>query len=300
MVEVWSGPGRSGSLDEHPSASYFASGDGALLNSANDCIEDSRGLLAEATCTGARERIDDDDDGTPWWSGQISSLSSQDPASDPPLPLPPGLGLEVTDLVVEPDLSEAVQESVVLMSLGTQDHPYGCGEACKHVRRKTGCKEGAKCLRCHKCVWRRGMPPKVPAAHLASSEPLSVRRLGVDRAEPAYIHSGLGALLLEVPYVSSEADTRTSSAFEKQEQFMPDHMTCPRFDSFGGYPGVGVGQPWCPPVGSAWCPTIGSVGHPDSCASGCKYNSKTRGCKDGAYCSRCHLCPWRRYRVKFF
>mmetsp|Transcript_64079 Transcript_64079/g.152821 ORF Transcript_64079/g.152821 Transcript_64079/m.152821 type:complete len:303 (+) Transcript_64079:173-1081(+) len=39
--------------------------------------------------------------------------------------------------------------------------------------------------------------------------------------------------------------------------------------------------------------SVGSVGHPHECALPCKYNSKARGCKDGANCVRCHICPWR-------
>jgi len=39
----------------------------------------------------------------------------------------------------------------------------------------------------------------------------------------------------------------------------------------------------------------GSVGHPFTCAEPCKYVfKKHRGCKDGAMCSRCHLCKWTR------
>lgn len=40
--------------------------------------------------------------------------------------------------------------------------------------------------------------------------------------------------------------------------------------------------------------SCGSVGHPEACAGPCKYASKTRGCKDGAACQRCHLCRWNR------
>jgi hypothetical protein len=41
--------------------------------------------------------------------------------------------------------------------------------------------------------------------------------------------------------------------------------------------------------------SIGSVGHPHSCGDPCKYVLKSRGCKDGAACVRCHLCKWSRY-----
>lgn len=43
------------------------------------------------------------------------------------------------------------------------------------------------------------------------------------------------------------------------------------------------------------CPSVGSMGHPFSCALACKYEHKSKKCKDGKLCVRCHLCPWSRY-----
>ncbi|CAE8618979.1 unnamed protein product, partial [Polarella glacialis] len=40
--------------------------------------------------------------------------------------------------------------------------------------------------------------------------------------------------------------------------------------------------------------SLGSLGHPDTCATGCKYMNNLRGCKDGSQCDHCHLCEWRR------
>jgi len=41
--------------------------------------------------------------------------------------------------------------------------------------------------------------------------------------------------------------------------------------------------------------SVGSVGHPHSCAGACKFaKKKSRGCKDGSACLRCHLCIWTR------
>jgi len=45
--------------------------------------------------------------------------------------------------------------------------------------------------------------------------------------------------------------------------------------------------------------SVGSVGHPRSCQQPCKYFSKPRGCKEGAQCTRCHLCKWNRYAAAF-
>eukprot|EP00929_Paragymnodinium_shiwhaense_P120698 TRINITY_DN92720_c0_g1_i1.p1 TRINITY_DN92720_c0_g1~~TRINITY_DN92720_c0_g1_i1.p1 ORF type:complete len:332 (-),score=58.31 TRINITY_DN92720_c0_g1_i1:34-1029(-) len=44
-------------------------------------------------------------------------------------------------------------------------------------------------------------------------------------------------------------------------------------------------------------PSVGSAGHPDKCAAPCKYHWKAKGCKDGAACSRCHMCPWKRQKA---
>jgi len=40
--------------------------------------------------------------------------------------------------------------------------------------------------------------------------------------------------------------------------------------------------------------SLGSVGHPHSCAGACRYVKRKGGCRDGANCSSCHLCFWRR------
>jgi len=39
--------------------------------------------------------------------------------------------------------------------------------------------------------------------------------------------------------------------------------------------------------------SLGSEGHPNRCAAPCKYHWKKRGCKDGALCTRCHVCVWK-------
>jgi len=45
-------------------------------------------------------------------------------------------------------------------------------------------------------------------------------------------------------------------------------------------------------------PSTGSIGHPHRCELACKYIKKPKGCKDGANCSRCHLCDFRNSKVK--
>jgi len=39
--------------------------------------------------------------------------------------------------------------------------------------------------------------------------------------------------------------------------------------------------------------SAGSVGHPHSCGGPCKFHTQKK-CKEGASCSRCHLCHWTR------
>merc|ERR1719352_749875 len=39
----------------------------------------------------------------------------------------------------------------------------------------------------------------------------------------------------------------------------------------------------------------GSMNHPHACSGlACKYAWKSRGCKEGVDCARCHLCVWTR------
>eukprot|EP00931_Biecheleriopsis_adriatica_P044818 TRINITY_DN25678_c0_g1_i1.p1 TRINITY_DN25678_c0_g1~~TRINITY_DN25678_c0_g1_i1.p1 ORF type:complete len:276 (-),score=41.89 TRINITY_DN25678_c0_g1_i1:44-871(-) len=47
------------------------------------------------------------------------------------------------------------------------------------------------------------------------------------------------------------------------------------------------------PMDQSSAASVGSIGHPYSCGQACKYISKSRGCKDGRFCVRCHLCKWR-------
>mmetsp|Transcript_90565 Transcript_90565/g.170697 ORF Transcript_90565/g.170697 Transcript_90565/m.170697 type:complete len:218 (-) Transcript_90565:32-685(-) len=42
-------------------------------------------------------------------------------------------------------------------SVGSDGHPYTCAIACKFVKKKSGCKDGVNCIRCHLCVWTRAV-----------------------------------------------------------------------------------------------------------------------------------------------
>jgi len=45
-------------------------------------------------------------------------------------------------------------------SLGSHKHPEGCKVACKYFTKNKGCKEGADCMRCHLCKWKRNRTRK--------------------------------------------------------------------------------------------------------------------------------------------
>lgn len=47
-----------------------------------------------------------------------------------------------------------------IVSIGTRGHPETCAEACKYARRKSGCRDGANCPKCHACMWNRGRPAR--------------------------------------------------------------------------------------------------------------------------------------------
>lgn len=49
-------------------------------------------------------------------------------------------------------------------SIGSHGHPDSCRPACKYVRRKGGCRDGANCPNCHFCEWRRASRMKEQSA----------------------------------------------------------------------------------------------------------------------------------------
>lgn len=71
-----------------------------------------------------------------------------------------------------------------LISCGTIGHPYTCAPACRYVRRKVGCKNGADCPNCHVCLWTREaldqqqkQPPSPEAWQRPAIEPSPVQVL---------------------------------------------------------------------------------------------------------------------------
>lgn len=123
----------------------------------------------------------------------------------------------------------------LIMSAGTRGHPNSCARACRYLRRKQGCRDGAACTHCHACFWHRRTTETTPAA---DSSPAVQANLEV---EDALEQSGGMAM---APY-----------------DFAVD-----------------------------LCPTVGSWGHPVRCAPACPHGPGE--CKAGKQCQHCHLCRW--------
>lgn len=65
----------------------------------------------------------------------------------------------------------------------------------------------------------------------------------------------------------------------------------------GRAPPISLASAWSRGARSAVDPCAppaskGSIGHPHNCSQPCKYNRGHRVCKDGADCTRCHICVW--------
>eukprot|EP00913_Durusdinium_trenchii_P000997 g920.t1 len=50
---------------------------------------------------------------------------------------------------------ESKRNRLAVISKGSVGHPYNCAAACKYVKRKGGCRDGADCPNCHECFWSK-------------------------------------------------------------------------------------------------------------------------------------------------
>lgn len=79
--------------------------------------------------------------------------SKEDAAADEAYEGPPEVQ-EDPDSVVTPRLGPlAGVEGLAELSRGSVGHPGACSPACKYIRKRKGCKDGADCSHCHLCVW---------------------------------------------------------------------------------------------------------------------------------------------------
>jgi len=181
-----------------------------------------------------------------------------------------------------------------IASVGTRGHPFNCGSACKYFRRKGGCQDGAACLNCHECRWRRDVSAKqgtnpglgnatTPGFDKESSETLQrliyLSLCGVRDSEEQ------DKLPLEMPLQVESSHVATSDFVEPPPGLPAKISVANSMDDVLCLPSESPGDV---------CSSIGSIGHPYSCGLACKYASRPSGCKDGRMCSRCHCCRWQR------
>jgi len=65
-----------------------------------------------------------------------------------------GGGGDTSRVLTEEDLT-VLAGAAGAVSIGTLNHPHGCGRPCRHARRKGGCRDGVDCPDCHACLWTR-------------------------------------------------------------------------------------------------------------------------------------------------
>mmetsp|Transcript_38207 Transcript_38207/g.109696 ORF Transcript_38207/g.109696 Transcript_38207/m.109696 type:complete len:372 (+) Transcript_38207:49-1164(+) len=160
-----------------------------------------------------------------------------------------------------PGFKAALQHGVV--SVGTIGHPSTCADSCPYVKRRGGCKDGAKCPKCHLCFWQRP----------------SVRRVASMQEAEVEASGSATSMTLPPPPPPPHRTPRPSGA---QQACGPVFQVVSAQDDVETQDGL---------------PSVGSIGHPHSCGLACKYYSKGKGCKDGRWCIRCHACQWRRYNA---
>lgn len=252
---------------------------------------------------------------------------SPDEHSDPPTPK-----AHLDDFIPPPpvckDNERVKRHPPVVVSLGSVGHPHKCGQACRYARRKVGCRDGAACLLCHQCCWSRqpqqeqeAEPPmsigigslETNATYgVPSAQALKPCSISLSSKEPAYVnvqdsghgysyvfdkvgqdsthHSAPPGLLAPPRLVFEPATVEPRG--ESERLATGTFFSRLQIDEDGNTPE----ERNCIVGGSvADLPSAGSLGHPHSCNKACKYQSKVkRGCKDGAACTRCHLCKWQR------
>mmetsp|Transcript_5418 Transcript_5418/g.13135 ORF Transcript_5418/g.13135 Transcript_5418/m.13135 type:complete len:452 (+) Transcript_5418:179-1534(+) len=152
-------------------------------------------------------------------------------------------------------------------SIGSKGHPYNCGSACKYIRRKTGCRDGANCMNCHECRWTR----KSFNSKEASSPQNGMSGAGKDEVDDASV-------------------SETQSIAMNHSQSMVFENVYDENEDYEHNGGRHV--PY-----ADFTLSEGSKGHPCNCQAPCKYNHRPRGCKDGATCSHCHLCTFNKRRA---
>eukprot|EP00437_Effrenium_voratum_P004195 CAMPEP_0181425514 /NCGR_PEP_ID=MMETSP1110-20121109/15197_1 /TAXON_ID=174948 /ORGANISM="Symbiodinium sp., Strain CCMP421" /LENGTH=318 /DNA_ID=CAMNT_0023548701 /DNA_START=263 /DNA_END=1219 /DNA_ORIENTATION=- len=195
-----------------------------------------------------------------------------------------------------------------VISAGSVGHPFNCAEACKYVKRKGGCRDGANCTKCHECFWSR-MPAqgveeerKKPEMVIPEQQPFSAGSLGhpytcSSACKYVWRKRGCrdGANCPNCHYCKWQRQPKEEE--EEQETIKEAAPIAPALLNIPPPPGLTPMSPW---EQSELRSSVGSSGHPFSCAPACKYVGKASGCMDGTNCPNCHLCRWSRSNLKVF
>jgi len=196
---------------------------------------------------------------------------------------------------VQGDSIHAPPTSAAIVSSGSRGHPFNCGAPCKYFRRKGGCRDGASCLNCHECRWRRDTSSEQdvgaglgeatsPGFDKESSETLQ-KLIYLSLCGPCEEPS---AFSLATPLQVVSSQVLASSDFVKPPPGLPAKVSVVNDTEDA------LSKPVLSESSADNCSSIGSIGHPYSCGLACKYAGRPSGCKDGRLCSRCHCCRWQR------
>lgn len=208
-------------------------------------------------------------------------------------------------------ITAATNPSGHIISLGSVGHPFNCAEACKYVKRKGGCRDGANCTKCHECFWSR-----IPAGGADVEQKLPEPQLPVE-AQPFSVGSAGHPYTCSNPckYVWRKQGCRDGADcpnchYCKWQRRPKDEVSTPNPPVVASQVSQSLEAMAIPPPGLTpmepeethttqesidLLSSVGSLGHPYSCGLACKYAGKAKGCKDGTLCPNCHLCRWSRY-----
>lgn len=216
----------------------------------------------------------------PWSTDEFIKVPLPEPSSNASTMLPPPAPHAV------PRGEYRKHRPTTIVSKGSVGHPLKCATACKYVKRKGGCRDGADCPNCHECFWSKATAKEQRKEATVPSCPGSQEELveKVVRLLQEESH--------QVP--QSASGWHQGPEINFMEDYGPDFVDYLGIKIPGTKERLAAGAR---PSEALPC-NPGSMGHPYSCGPACKYVLKQKGCKDGDLCSHCHICRWTRYAAK--
>jgi len=154
-------------------------------------------------------------------------------------------------LLQEPSANDTVAdqqlEDELWLSVGSVGHPHRCAGACRYVKRRGGCRDGAICTKCHLCFWRRGEEPHAASKAEGQGVAISAGTRGHPHrcgAPCRYVRrkggcrDGASCPNCHVCLWQRERDAGTEQEEEQQQQqevnvVVPDKSSCAVFGESG-------------------------------------------------------------------